>query len=98
MLLGKACLRSAGFPTGCIPVESAVDWRMTANAQPARVLRKLAIDGRHDLIAAIRNREISAFAAGCLMGYCSRRVVKNAEDGRHKRRLFREAALLKGEK
>jgi hypothetical protein len=67
---------------------------------PASILNRLERDGHFDLLEAVHQRQISAFAAGCIAGYCKRPPTKSApgEDGRSRRRLFNEAVLLRGMK
>jgi hypothetical protein len=66
---------------------------MTKEQIVARLLR----DGYGDLVTAIHQRETTAHAAACLVGYFRRKPIKSApgEDNRSKLRLYSEAKLLR---
>jgi hypothetical protein len=55
------------------------------------IVSRLRRDGRDDLVEAIHNREISAFAAAVLMGWAKRPEPRY---GQPRRRRFDPAALI----
>lgn len=59
------------------------------------IVDRLLRDGYGDLVTAIRNREMTAHGAACLVGYFKRRATRSepGEDNRSRRRLYAEGKL-----
>src|SRR5262249_13975179 len=68
---------------------------MAMALSPEAILNRLQRDGHLDLLTAVRQRQISAFHAACIVGYCKRPPTKSApgDDNRSKQRLFIERTL-----
>jgi len=66
-----------------------------ASLTTTQIVSRLLRDGYGDLVTKIRQREMTAHAAACLVGYFKRKPIKSApgEDNRSRRRLYTEGKL-----